>query len=184
MKIAGAVTVLSVVAAVTIGLPVPAQETADSGAPFTLTITGNLIPGHSQYWDFANAGQLHVKAGSTVVVAIRQTNVSDHSVAKLNRIGNSAGYGIEVRDSSGNPVQQLPPKNEGGSFVMHTGKEPDLQPGGSDISIARPSEGLDLSQPGTYIIQAWAHTSIDPQSPIVKSNALTLVIEPATPAPE
>ncbi len=170
---------LAILFAATASRPAFSQEAANAKAPFTLTITGNLKPGDSLHFDFANASQIVRTAGAMVVIAVRKADISDHEITKITRFGNAVGCEFDVRDGSGDPVRQIQPKNEGGSFVMHVGKESMLQPGESDVSSVRLDESFDLSQPGTYTIQAWAHAWDDPKSPIVRSNTLTLIIEPA-----
>jgi len=186
MKIQFAMMLLAAVAGGCSHQPLFAQEAADPKAPFTLQITGNLVPGHSQYWDFANVGQTVRTSADGVVIAVQKTNVSDHEIPKVTRWGNFfVGCEYEVRDSVGNPVQRLPPRPVGGgpAAYIQGQKEAVLQPGESDVSQANLDELYDLSHPGTYTIQAWARAWDDPHAPIVKSNTLTLIIEPASAPP-
>ena len=168
------------------GQPLFAQEAANAQAPFTLTISGNLKAGDRWHWDFANESETVRKVGEIVVIAVQKTNVSNHEIPKISKWGNYfVGEQFDVRDSSGGSVRQVPPKDLGGSYfgARRLGeKDPVLEPGGADVSTVRLDDRFDLSQPGTYTIQAWAHAWDDPKSPIVRSNTLTLVIEPANSA--
>ena len=163
------------------GQPLFAQEAANAQAPFTLTISGNLKAGDRWHWDFANESETVRKVGEIVVIAVQKTNVSNHEIPKISKWGNYfVGEQFDVRDSTGNLVRPLPPKTVGSFRSATPGeKEPVLEPGQSDISSARLDDQFDLSQPGTYTIQAWAHAWDDPKSPIVRSNTLTLIIGPA-----
>jgi len=169
--------------AVAVSQPLLAQETPK--APFTLQITGHVQAEHSQYWDFANTGEMVLKARNAVVIAVQKTDVSGREIPKISKWGNYyVGCEYDIRDSSGHPVKELPPRTVGSFVGRRRGDpEPVLQPGESDVSDVRLDERYDLSQPGTYTIQAWAHAWDDPNSPIVKSNILTLIIQPASAPP-
>jgi len=163
------------------------QEAADAQAPFTLQITGNLVPEHTQYWDFANPGPITKTTKSIVVIAVQKTNISGREIPKISKWGNYyVGCEYDIRDSSGRPVKELPPRTAGSGFLNgHDVREPEpvLRPGESDVSPEALAERYDLSHPGTYTIQAWARAWDDPHAPIVKSNTLTLIIESASAPP-
>ncbi len=186
MKTVRAVALIFVLSVLASSQPHLAQEAARTQAPFTLTITGNLKPGDSLHWDFANSSQTVRKAGEMIVLGVDKTNVSSHEITKKKQWDNFFGCQYDVRDSSGDPVRQIQSTRSFGSIIgsLTPGeKEPVLEPGESDVSSVRLDESLDLSQPGTYTIQAWAHAWDDPKSPIVRSNTLTLVVEPADASP-
>lgn len=146
--------------------------------PFKLDITANLEKGHSTIWDFENSARTVVKAGSTIVVAIRKTNISDH---EINRRA-MAGQTIDVLDGNGSPVAHKKRDALQGSVVhaMRAGtKEMVLQPGETSMDSGRLSEGFELSQPGTYSIQFSEHVSDDSASDVVKSNIITVTVLPA-----
>ena len=173
---------LAAIFAVAASRPLVCQEAANAQAPFTLEIAGNLIPGSREEWDFSDPGTLHRKAGEGVFVMARKTNVSDHPITKGTWVGKFYGYHYDVLDSSGNPVQRKPQSG----WVMYSNRGPVkslwLQPGESLLTGDDLTDWLELNQPGTYTIQAWANAWDDPKSPIVRSNTLTLVIEPANAA--
>ena len=162
--------------------PLLAQEAPK--APFTLQITGNLVPGYSDEWDFASTIPTTRKAGEMVVIAIQKTNISNHAIQKISHAGDFYGYHFDVLDGSGTPVERKSRHSNffGGSAAAE-GASHTLQPGQSALEIAEPTNWLNLSQPGTYTIQAWARAWDDPHAPIVKSNTLTLIIEPASAPP-
>ena len=170
---------LAILFAATASRPAFSQEAANAKAPFTLTIAGNLVPGSRDQWDFANPAVINRKAGEPVFVMVRKTNVSDDPITKGTLVGDFYGYHYDVLDSSGTPVQRKPQSGFVRFSVQGPVTSPWLQPGESLLTGDTPTHWLQLSQPGTYTIQAWAHAWDDPKSPIVRSNTLTLIIEPA-----
>jgi hypothetical protein len=159
------------------------QQNRQIRSPFTLEITANLDRDHSNRWDFANSAESTVRAGSTIVVAIRKTNTSDQDISRWG----VTGQVIEVRDSNGNFVSHRQSDSMQGSVrAMRAGtNDPVLKPGESDVRRGRLSEGYDMSQPGTYTVQISEHISDDPGSNIVKSNIIAVTVLPKDePAPK
>lgn len=183
MKIIYAFFLLAAISATASAQSVAPSQTAG----FTVQITDHTVPGHSLQWDFANTSDKTLQAGTTVVIAVRKTNTSNHQIEKIV----SPGWLWDVRDSSGKPVGSSKSRNPGGwitgnGFGVQRGtKDVFLQPEKSALVWQNLSRDFDLSQPGIYTFQVSQHVSDDPKSPVVKSNILTIALLPAnTPAPE
>ena len=163
------------------GQTVAPNQTEAVNPPFQLEITANLDKEHTELWDFVNSAETTVKAGSMVVDATRKTNISHHEINK----SSGARGGTDIRDSSGNLIRPREfgskPRDGigGGEMKIRGEKEPVLKPGESKVDPDCVSDWYDLSQPGTYTIQVWEHTSNDPASSVVKSNIVTITVLPA-----
>jgi len=170
--------------AVAASQPLLAQEAPK--APFTLAITCNTKSVDSNQLEFAGASRTVRRVGEMVVVMVRKTNISDHEITKISDVGDFVGYHFDVLDSSGSPVQRRPKHwggTSGGEGYRRGSDDMWLKPGQSAMSSSVLTNWLDLSHAGTYTIQAWVRASRDPKSPVVKSNTITLVIQPADLAP-
>jgi len=182
MKICYAFLLLTVASVTAAGQSSTPRQTADIQSPFTLTISAN--PTNPVLEDMADQT---VKAGSSVTLLIRKTNISDRQIIKWPTTGGLFGDSFEVRDSSGNLVK-LRNSNKVGALAGGEGrligtKDMVLQPGESKIDYAPISDWYDMSRPGTYTVQVSQHISNDPKSDLVKSNIITItVVLPDPPA--
>jgi len=147
--------------------------------PFALTISYN-----QQNPSMEKTADQVVKNGQWVSFRIRKTNISNYEIAKTSHVGGSYGYDFEVRDGSGNLVGPKKPNevklkgDDRGAAASGT-KDAVLQPGESKIDFVPLGRWFNMSAPGTYTIQAMAHTTDDPNSDVVKSNILTITVLPA-----
>jgi len=149
-----------------------------SNTPFTLTVSVN--PSNPSQDDTADKVLSISRSG--VTARIRKTNISDLEIQKLGPDPGPFGCTFDVRDSNGNPPPPHPPNSHnlqgGGPIPLAGTKDMVLQPGQSATYIAPLSEWYDLSAPGTYTIQVSQHVSSDPSSTVVKSNKITVIIQP------
>lgn len=178
MKMIRILSLLAVVSGILFTVLAMCQQA--TAQPFTLEITSNLEEGHSNRWDFANTTDKDIRSGSMVVVAIRKINRSDHEIPR--RSFDGGVYRYEVRDSSGN---LLKPKRAGQqNFIsrnpglLRGSKDTVLQPGQIIVASAPLGDWFDMSEPGTYTLQASEHVSDDPDSQVIKSNTITIHVLP------
>jgi len=152
-------------------------QTENPNPPFALTISVN--PSNPSHENTANKT---VTAGESVTIRIRKTNTSDHEIPKLGPDNGPFGYVFDIRDSNGNLAPPHKSTSEsirgGGPAPIFGTKDMVLQPGKSKIDYAPVSEWFDMTKPGTYTIQVSQHVSSDPNSAVVKSNKVTVTIQP------
>jgi len=162
------------------------QASVANNPPFKLEITANLDKLHSNRWEFENKAQTTVEAGSSIVVAVRKTNISDHEIDKGSCVseatGDHCGGHYDVRDSHGERVEPNKPAmsliGDGrGGHLIGT-KDNLLQSGESNISRDNVSQAFDLSKPGTYTIQLSQHVARGSESDVVRSNIITVTVLP------
>jgi hypothetical protein len=123
-----------------------------------------------------------VKPGSNVMLEVVLKNTSDQDISAGELLGGAElNYDIDVRDSKGD----LATETQYGRRIH--GKDPNPGHGGSGVARAlKPGETqktktflnrvYDLSQPGSYTVQAQTR---DPNSNmIVKSNTITFTVTP------
>ncbi len=159
------------------------KQTVASHPPFTLTISCN-----QQNPDVENTTDHVVVSGVAMSVRVRKTNITDHEIMKRSHAGHYYGYDFEVRDSSGNLVGPRHP-NElmlkgGDKGGIVSGVNDVLRPGESYIDFFPVASRFNMTKPGVYTIQVSAHVSDDPKSDVVKSNILTVTVEPEPEHPE
>jgi hypothetical protein len=186
MKIVCACLLLAGISTPVLGQSVASSQTKDAKPTFTLEITANLVTGHATEWDFVESSETTVKAGQTVVVRIRKTNISDREIDKWS----ATGLTYEIRDGDGNRIkprefdQKRGDGMSGGGAMLRDTKDTVLQPGENKAISARMDDWYEeLSQPGTYTIQVSEHISADPASDVVKSNKITVTVLPADDPP-
>jgi hypothetical protein len=158
------------------------ERTEDAKPPFTLTISAS--PTNPASEDIADQA---VNAGSSVMLRIRKTNISDREIVKWPKTGGPFGDSFEVRDPSGNLIElrksgEVATKSSGEVRIRGT-KDMVLQPGESKIDYAQLSDWYDMTKPGTYKVQVSQHVSSDPASDVVKSNTITITVLPAEETP-
>ena|SRR5215469_14249027 len=116
-----------------------------------------------------------VSLGSLVAVRVRLTNTSSREMngSTGNVKGFSGAYTYDVRDQSGNVLQQkqIDPAHQGSGEVIV------LKPGQSREEVTNLSEAYDL-WPGKYTIQLSMPSSSDPGAEVVKSNKITVTVTP------
>jgi hypothetical protein len=110
-----------------------------------------------------------------VELRVRLTNTSDHEIngSTVNVNGFSPAYLYDVRDQSGNAIQQkqIDPGHQGSAQVIM------LKPGESRAETTRIDEAFDL-WPDTYTIQLSRPVSDEPGASVVKSNKITITVTP------
>lgn len=154
------------------------KQTQAVNPQFTL-----IIAAYQSSFNEENIAEQIMKDGSTISLRIRKTNTSGHEIMKTSRAGSGYGYDYEVRDSSGKLVGPRRPNEErmiggGRGGILSCEKCNVLKPGESKIDFVSLAE-FDMSEPGTYTIQASTHISDDPASDVVKSNIITITVLPA-----
>jgi hypothetical protein len=129
-----------------------------------------------------SADKPEVKAGSSVFIRFKLTNISDKVVDCSNgyRGATNVSYEYDVRDGNGKSVEKpvLHPELMTGSW----GGPCELKPGeavGGELLV---SSAYDLSNPGTYTIQI-ARRTTDDRKDDVKSNTVTITVLPADSPP-
>jgi hypothetical protein len=131
----------------------------------------------------AASGGYPVKAGSDVFISVHLTNVSKHKLSVgydvNSRTGVAFGDEYEVRDSNGNLLPKRPINHPEIGATGHGWPERIVDPGQStDITGDRITGVYDLSQPGSYTIQLLRSTSADAKDSAVRSNKITVTVEP------
>jgi len=134
----------------------------------------------------SGAGAPHSKAPlrDFVEIAIRKTNISDYEIDKTTHLSTTYGYLIEVLDGTGNLISHRKPsdsyllKHSKPGHLIGT-KDNVLQPGEYVIDFYHLSDLFDMSIPGTYTVQVSAYIMNDVESPVVKSNTITITVLPA-----
>jgi hypothetical protein len=143
---------------VTAGQSVRATQ-SKSAIPFTLSISSDPI----------------VTLGSPVEVRVRLTNTStlDINGSTANIKGFGLGYTYEVRDQSGNKLEQKQ------TDVTHQASAQvfTLKPGESRRDLTRLNEAYDLP-PGKYTILLSKPLSDEPGAQVVKSNKIMVTVTP------
>jgi hypothetical protein len=118
-----------------------------------------------------------VKAGEEVYIKIHMTNKSDHNVdcSSVYVNGVDRRYYYAVRDNNGNSVKRPIENLElyPGSIQLCT-----LKPGESTTGGSRVSWLNDVSRPGKYVIQVSRGVSSNEKDGVVKSNKITLTVDP------
>lgn len=118
-----------------------------------------------------------VKAGSSVSIKIRLTNISRHSINASSAyfVGVDASYMQEVRDSNGNLAEReySEPDAQSGHWVLHT-----LKPGESATSVTGISPQYDINRAGQYVIQLSRAIAESPKYGVVKSNTIEITVTP------
>jgi hypothetical protein len=136
-----------------------ATKPASANPPFTLSISSNPT----------------VALGTPVEVRVRLINTSNHEIngSTVSVRGFSPAYLYDVRDRSGNVIQQkqIDPGHQGSAQVIT------LKPGEGRGETTRIDEVFDL-WPGTYSIQLSRPVSYDPGASVVKSNKITITVTP------
>jgi hypothetical protein len=115
------------------------------------------------------------------MLRIRKTSIANHPIPRLAPENGAFGCKWDVRDSKGNPAPPHKTSDEwvhgGGPGLTNGPGDTQLQASESTTCYAPVSSWFDLA-PGTYTIQISQHVSMDPNSPVVKSNKLTVTITP------
>ncbi len=159
------------------------KQTVVSHPPFTLTISYD-----QQNPNIENTADQIVKGNQWVSFRVRKTNITDHEILKRSQAGHYYGYDFAVRDSSGNPVGPKHPNElmlkSGDKGGIVSGVNEVLRPGESEIDFFPVASRFNMTKPGVYTIQVSAHVSDDPTSDVVKSNILTVTVEPEPEHPE
>jgi hypothetical protein len=176
MKITYALLLLAVASVTASGQATVPKQAEDVKQPFTLTIGSS--PTNPTLED---TGDETVKAGDSMVLRIRKTNISNQEIP-VRPHGCLLQY--DLRDSSGSPV--VPKKSNdlpGGLLkgVQPAGHPVMLQPGESKIDFEPVSDGFEIDQPGTYSIQVSECISSDPSSEVVQSNKIKITVLPPDP---
>ncbi|HUN84260.1 MAG TPA: hypothetical protein VMU48_07765 [Terracidiphilus sp.] len=159
------------------------KQTVAANPSFALTISCNPTNPNDEY-----TPEHVVVSADGMTLRIRKTNITDHTIMKRSHAGRAYGYDIDVRNSNGNLVGPRHPNEMmlrgggKGGFRM-SAKDMVLQPGESVINFVSLA-GFNMGQPGDYTIQASAHISDDPKSPVVKSNIITVTVLPKAPDAE
>ncbi len=153
------------------------KQTVAANPPFTLTISCSSNPSDE------NTPEHFAVSGVAMSVRVRKTNITDREIIKISHAGGDYGYYFDVRGSSGNRVGPRRP-NE---VMLKGGDKGGFRSGAKDV-VLKPSESyidyfplaswFDMTQPGDYTIQVWAHISDDPKSDVVKSNIITVTVLP------
>jgi hypothetical protein len=113
--------------------------------------------------------------GSAVEVRIRLTNTSAHEIhgSAMNVDGFAISYNYDVRDQSGNKLEQKPfdqSRRIGGPTFT-------LKPGQTQGDSTNLSEYYDIS-PGKYTVQLSKPVSDEPRAEVVKSNKISVTVTP------
>jgi hypothetical protein len=140
-----------------------AKQPKKASAPFSLFISGPAS----------------APAGSPVKVTVRLTNTSNHQIngsIEYDVSGVDYGYLYEVRDGKGDLIEQK--KHDWSRSGQNSVEVIMLKPGESRDNVTLVSAAYDLSKPGKYTIQISMPVSNDPGAALVKSNAITVTVEP------
>ena len=144
--------------------PLLAQKHADK-PPFTLLLTSNVPK---------------VNLGTDVWVKIVWTNTSKVEMNDSHLWDDSSGldysYTLELRDTDGHPVAQVPHNHRiglAGSASFGT-----LKPGDSRDDEINLSRIYNFSHPGDYTLQVSRHVPKELGGCVIKSNEITITIAP------
>lgn len=134
--------------------------TKGTDQPFSLTIAA-ITP--------------NIKAGADADMKIVLTNISYKDVGARGIFfddGVDTSFQYDCRNASGESVvKQL-------SGIGSLGDVPAIKPGESSERTAPISRICDFSRPGQYQIQVSRMDVLDPKRPVVKSNEITITVEP------
>lgn len=121
-----------------------------------------------------------VKTGSDISVRITMTNTSNQDIFYGAGLAGESPFGLEIRDSDGNllsriPKHKGPSPGESGSFVLLP-----IAPGKSIQKEVILNKDFDMTNPGSYTVQATREAGYtNPSAPIlVRSNKLTITVTP------
>jgi hypothetical protein len=116
-----------------------------------------------------------VALGSPVEIRVRLTNKSTHDIngSTMHNRGFCPSYVYDIRDQSGNAVQQ----KESDQAIQGSLRVMMLKPGESRDETTTINEMFDL-WPGTYTVQLSKPVSDAPGADVVKSNKITITITP------
>jgi hypothetical protein len=125
------------------------------------------------FTDVISAPATTIRSGSAVRLDITITNSSNQLISLIdNRVGPREA-GISIWDSNGN---QLSPRDEYRSYVLHSKFAMLISPGKSIVESVNLNKWFDLTKPGQYKMRA--RRKIPGSDSFVESNELAIAITP------